>query len=799
MAVVQPRRCRAGAVLGRSLVGGGRALAGVGDDAAVLLQRNSSSEDLAATLANDMGEADVPIAIVIDDFHRAPRTPAVFGSLVSMLPSNVRMVIGTRVDPPLPLGRLRVAGSLLELHSDDLCFSPAETAAALELNGVATDPKQVSRLHDLTEGWPAGVQLATMAMRQATDHGQFLDAFAATDRAVAEFLVDEVLNSLDSDLVEFLYPTSVLEEFDATLCEDVTGNADAARLLDRLVAHNLFVVRLDVGNGWYRYHHLFGAFLRARLRALGGSRWRDAHERAATAMEARGNAVAALQQATAGGNAEQSAAIVGRTLDRWMNVVDPETSSSVVRWWLDRYGREFVVTDPEQVLLFILATAATVNPDDSVWWFNHIDQTHPSPTATVVMTLQGVWAEHFFARGQAEEALVRVRAALNASVGMPLEGIRSGLPTLLARVHLLLGDTVAAAEVLAATERQPTGHPVTDNVRVPSLQGLIALQNGDIRRAEQRARASIASADQMGLAPSDAGRIFAGITLAGIALERLDDETAHEQLVQTGHGAELGGRPPLQSLVALHRSIVARVTGDEESAAAGLHLARHFLPVASPAVRKMFDVEAAYQAIQFRPLAAPALIDALGDDARAPLLRIRLALAHGDLGTAAGFLDRLPPAIVLRDRVVRNTLVALTSIDRDVESATAAFTAALLEAQSEGLRRTVIDIAPDVLRLLMSVTPTRDLESYVDELINAATTVPAALRPRAVTSLVEQLSEREVTVLRYLCSRLTYQEIASALYVSLNTLKSHVKSVYRKLGVASRREAVEVGRELHLV
>ncbi len=394
---------------------------------------------------------------------------------------------------------------------------------------------------------------------------------------------------------------------------------------------------------------------------------------------------------------------------------------------------------------------------------------------------------------------MRIRAALNASVGMPLVGILSGLPTLLARVQLLLGDTAAAAEVLAATERQPTGHPVTDNVRVPSLQGLIALQNGDIRRAEQRARASIASADQMGLAPSDAGRIFAGITLAGIALERLDDETAHEQLVRTGHGAELGGRPPLQSLVALHQSIVARVTGDEESAAAGLHLARHFLPAASPAVRTMFDVEAAYQAIQFRPLAAPELIDALGDDARAPLLRIRLALAHGDPGTAAGLLDRLPPAIVLRDRVVRNILIALTSIDRDVESATAAFTAALLEAQSEGLRRTVIDIAPDVLRLLMSVTPTRGLESYVDELINAATTVPAALRPRAVTSLVEQLSEREVTVLRYLCSRLTYQEIASALYVSLNTLKSHVKSVYRKLGVASRREAVEVGRELHLV
>ncbi len=591
----------------------------------------------------------------------------------------------------------------------------------------------------------------------------------------------------------------MLEEFDATLCEEVTGRADAALLLDRLVAHNLFVVRLDLGNGWYRYHHLFGAFLRARLRASGGSRWRETHERAATALENRGNTVAALQQAAVGGNVEQSAAIVRRTLARWMDVVDPETSMSVVRWWLDQYGREVVVTDPEQVLHFVLVAAATVNPDDSVWWFNHIDQTHPSPTATVAMTLQGVWAEHFCARGQAEEALVRVRDALKASAGMPLEGIRSGLPTLLARAHLLLGETVAAAEILAATERQPTGHPVTDNVRVPGLQGWIALQDGEIRRAEQRARAAIASADQMRLAPSDAGRIFAGITLAGIALERLDDASAHDQLVRTSHSADLGGRPQLKSLVALQQAVVARVTGDEESAAAGLHLARHFLSAASPAVRAMFDVEAACQAMQFRPLVAPELIDALGDDSRAPLLRLRFALANGDLQGAAGMFDRLPPAMSLRDRVVRNVLLALTTIDRDIEGATAAFTTALLEAQSEGLRRTVIDIAPDVLRLLMSVTPTRGLEPYIDELIHAATTAPAALRPRAATSLVEQLSDREVTVLRYLCSRLTYQEIASALYVSLNTLKSHVKSVYRKLGVASRREAVEVGRQLRLV
>ena len=460
---------------------------GVGDDAAVLLQRNSAeSEDLAVALANDLSDADEPITIVIDDFHLAPRTPAAFASLVSMLPDHVQLVLGTRVGPALPLGRLRVAGSLLELHTDDLSFSPAETAAALELNGVTTDAISISQLHDLTEGWPAGVQLATLAMRHASDHAQFLDAFASTDRAVAEFLIDEVLNAQDPELVDFLYTTSVLEEFDAALCEEVTGSADAGVLLNRLVSHNLFVVRLDVGDGWYRYHHLFGAFLRAGLRSLGGSRWREVHGRAAAALEARGDVFAALHQTTAGGNSEQSAAIVRRTVGRWLNVVDPQTSSTVVRAWLDEYGRELVVSDPDQVLEFLVATVATVNPDDSVWWFNQIEQAHPNPSAATLMRLQGAWAEHFLARGQPEQALPRAQLAMDARVGVPMVGILSAAPTVLARAHLQLRDADAAAQVLNAVEHEPTGHPVTDIVRAPALQAWIALQRGELRQAENR-------------------------------------------------------------------------------------------------------------------------------------------------------------------------------------------------------------------------------------------------------------------------------------------------------------------------
>jgi LuxR family maltose regulon positive regulatory protein len=770
---------------------------GVADDASVLLERNSAaSEDLAVALAGGLSESDDPISIVIDDLHLAPRAPHAFASFVSMLPDNVRLVLGSRVDPALPLGRLRVAGSLMELHTGELSFSTAETAAALELNEVTTDASNVSKLQDLTEGWPAGVQLAMLAMRASSDHAQFLEAFATTDRAVAEFLVSEVLDAQDAELVDFLYTTSVLDEFDAALCEEVTGRADSGALLDRLVADNLFIVR--VGDGWYRYHHLFGAFLRARLRSLGTSRWRNTHERAATALETRGDAFAALHQASAGGNPEQAAAILRRTVGRWLNVVNPQASNMVVRAWLNEFGRELIVRDPDQVLEFLVAPVATANPDDSVWWFNQIELTHPNPPPATLMKLQGAWAEHHLARGQPEEALPRAQQAMDARLGVPMVGILAAAPTVLARAHLQLGDEEAAAQVLAATEREPTGHPVTDFVRVPALQAWIALQNAELGEAERRANSALRSAAEWGLGPGDLGRIFADVTLAGIDLERLDDASAHQRLVRAGQGADLAGRAPLHSLVALQQSVLARVCGDEQSAAASLNLARLFFPAASRPVRLTFDLEAAHQAIRFQPSRASDLVNALGEAPAVTLLRIRLALATGEPQAALRLLDQLPPARSLRDRVVRKMVIAIATLDRDVDAATAAFTDALLDAHAQGLKRSVLDLSPDVSRLLKSVTPGQNLVPYVNELIDAGRRVPVA-RPRPETTLVVPLSEREVTVLRYLCSQLTYQEIAAALYVSLNTLKSHVKSVYRKLGVGSRQQAVEVGRQLRIV
>ena len=219
---------------------------GVADDALVLLDRaGTNTYDAAVAVANDLATVDGPGVIVVDDLHLAASDGATLMAFIAALPDNVRFVAGTRSDPALSLARWRLAGELLELRGDDLRFGLSEMSEFFQLQDVALAADELHRLHDLTEGWAAGAQLAAIALRRRDARGDFLDAFATTDRAVSDFLVTEVLASLPPELVEFLVETSVLDTFDAELCAAVTGVDGAGELLQRLLAANLFVVPLD--------------------------------------------------------------------------------------------------------------------------------------------------------------------------------------------------------------------------------------------------------------------------------------------------------------------------------------------------------------------------------------------------------------------------------------------------------------------------------------------------------------------------------------------------------------------------
>ena len=230
---------------------------------------------LAIEIANALVDVDRGV-IVIDDFHLAAPGPAAMIAFIDALPATVRLVLGSRHDPPFSLSRMRVQGRLLELRQNDLKFTSNETRELLADLGVELSPADLDRVLTLTEGWPVGVHLAGLSLRQATDPERVLSRLVDTDRSLIDFLMSEVIELQSDDMQEFLAVTGQLETFDAALCDAVTDRTDSAEILERVSAANLFLVGLDREGRWYRYHHLFNEFLRARIaRDLSGAGFED--------------------------------------------------------------------------------------------------------------------------------------------------------------------------------------------------------------------------------------------------------------------------------------------------------------------------------------------------------------------------------------------------------------------------------------------------------------------------------------------------------------------------------------------
>src|SRR5215213_461822 len=208
------------------------------------------------------------ITAVLDDYHLITSEPvheAVY-FLIEHIPQNVSLVILSRTDPPLPLPKLRARDQMIEIRAADLRFTKEETSTFLEgVMGLTLSAGDVATLEEITEGWVAALQLAALSTQGREDVSSFVEAFSGSNRHVLDFLTEEVLARQPDDVREFLLETSVLERMSAPLCNALTVRNDGQEMLERLERENLFVVPLDDERRWYRYPHLFAAFLRGRL------------------------------------------------------------------------------------------------------------------------------------------------------------------------------------------------------------------------------------------------------------------------------------------------------------------------------------------------------------------------------------------------------------------------------------------------------------------------------------------------------------------------------------------------------
>ena len=289
-------------------------------------------EALVRRIAAEMDQLSEPVVVVLDDYHviRNPACHASVEALTAHPISQAHLVVSTREDPPIPLGRLRASGELVEMRGNDLAFTPRETEELLNgTMGLGLSGDELEILEGRTEGWPAGLQLAALGLRASADREQFLSSFGGSNRHVVDYLTEVVLDSVDGDTRRFLLKTSILGELSGPLCDAVTGREDSAAMLDLLERSNLFVVSLDDNRRWYRYHHLFGDLLRDQL-ALTMPEWVARLHRAASGWFAEAGRVdEAIGYAIAAQDLEAAADLV---VSGWRSAMASGRLTTVLGW-----------------------------------------------------------------------------------------------------------------------------------------------------------------------------------------------------------------------------------------------------------------------------------------------------------------------------------------------------------------------------------------------------------------------------------------------------------------------------------
>ncbi len=756
-------------------------------------------------LLGELGAEGPSLLLALDDAHRLTNRALVedLGELLLRLPARCRAVISAQWDPPLPRTQLRLQGRVVELRWDDLAFDVNEARELLERSsGVAVTSDQVKVLLERTDGWAAGLQLAAHSMRNVADVDAFVRGFAGDDRLVADYLTGEILRTLPPDLRSFLLRTSILETLSPAACDAVTSAANGGQMLTALGDRGLFISELERSEGVFRYHKLFAELLRFELRAEGAEVEREYRRRAAGWLIAHGEHRAGFEQLLAAGDHHAAFEVIKVEGHRLFERGETGTLARGLRLIHDR--------DPAPTpLMGINLMASQVGADE----FAAAGETYRTLTGRDDLT-------------SGERIAADTLAAMLGLGDLPESQMRylaDGVLDALARVDRtcvvdFLGvggadscETMAAfaagmadfftgdvVQSVAAFERvlglRGAAYPLW---RVNTL-GALALSRawiGRLNEAEASAITALDVAREVG-AMDHIACALAHLAAAIVHIERLDLGRAGVHLAAARALIDRAGRPTYRHLLDIVR---ARHRGVSVGAHAALAVLRG-TPTGEPVRPVVATARTALEAqLLLRCGALPDAREVLAATGRpAPAAAIDVLLTEDDLQAAGALLDQWHPhGLDRRARLEHGLRRAARQHRAGHPGAAGAIVAeAAASAEAEELLTPFLDV-PLALHILRTAAPTRPLPRITVALLSS----PAADDGRVAANqrLTEPLTAREITVLEYLPTRLSNVEIAEALFISVNTLKTHLRSLYRKLGVANRAEGIDRAGALGLL
>jgi LuxR family maltose regulon positive regulatory protein len=790
--------------------------------ASSLLRAGQPLEAVVGSLINDLAGLGHDLIVVLDDYHviESPEIHGAMAYLLAYLPPQVHVVLAGRVDPPLPLARLRARGELREIRAADLRFTADEAATYLnEAMGLGLTARDVATLEARTEGWIAALQLAALSMQGREDTSGFIASFAGDDRYVLDYLAEEVLERQPGEVRSFLLDTAVLDRLTGSLCDAVTRGSGGRAMLERLDRANLFVVPLDDRRRWYRYHHLFADVLRARQLDQAPERLDELHRRASAWYEAAGERPEAITHAMAGHDVERAARLVELTAP-FMRRTRQEVT---LRRWLTDLPDEVFTNRPVLSMAMVGARMLTGDIAGVETLLQRVERWFDPPAgATGAIVFDAVERERLPAQAEVYRAALALMAGdlegtiVHASRGLDLAQpedhlCRGSAPALLGLAHWTLGqlDTANRRYHQAIANLTAAGH-------LSDVLGC-SLTLADIQVAQGRLGDAMRTC-QAGLELATANDVVRGtadlhVGLAEVLIERHDLAAALEHLEASAQLGEQARLPqhPYRWRVAMAR--IRHAEGDTEAALALLDEAERVYdtdlsppvrPVAATRARVLLasgDLAAARRWVAACAISPDDDLSYLHEYEHLTLARV--LLAEGDansIGAAVRLLERLRAAADDGRRLASaiDALVGLALAHQargDGEAATAVLEQALDRAADEGHRRVFIDVLPTLAPLLRAI-PRHGVAGEQARLVLAAATSRPSRASRQ--GLVDELSSRELQVLDLLRGDLSGPDIARELLVSLNTVRTHTRNIYMKLGVTSRREAVRRAAELGL-
>jgi LuxR family transcriptional regulator, maltose regulon positive regulatory protein len=771
-------------------------------------------DEFVQSLLDGLGRLPSTVYLIVDDLQELRSEEALRGleRLLERVPPRLRLFLISRRDPELGLHRLRLAGELTEVRSADLDFTTDEAGELMAGAGAGVGSEDVARLRERTEGWAAGLRLAAMSLARHEAPDRFVAEFSGSERAVADYLLGEVLASQPEEVRQLLLRTCILERVNGELADLLTGRTDGARLLHELEESGSLVMAADVGRSWFRYHQLLSDLLRLELRREAAHEVDGLHRLAAGWLAEHGQETEAIRHAKLAGEWELATELLGR---HWVDLVlDGEDAtlhallSGLPAGLAESDAELATITAADRLaearwaeadaLLEAAASAMESVPDG---------RRHRAETALAVVRL--LRARRL---GGIETVVDSATAALNAG-GLPAAAELEAMALMNLGIAeswtLRLDDSRGHFEQGLAVGRT-IGSPYIEFGCLTGL-GVVANLQHQLGRAESLLQEAISIAERLGWSGHQMAAP-AYVTLGGVHVERGALEEGERWLERAGPIVDKAPEPAVRVGLDHCRGLLAFVRGrfadslaafrDGERATRELR-APHFLAIVERqwqlrvqvALGELDAVRSGLEQERAGPVGALAEWDNV---------EARVLLAEGDAAGAATAVAPMlsgevaawhPPfeiEALLLDAVARAALSEDDAAERSVERA-------LELAEPQG-RMLMFMAVPGVPELLERHPAHRTAHAaHLKALLDQFSGLQPERAAEPAAELREPLSERELAVLRFLPTNLSAPEIGSELFLSVHTVKTHMRKLYAKLDVHSRADAVQRGRALGLL